>query len=144
MKSNGKRLGFMGDFTLANPRNGLGLVDPNFSLPWLFLSHGFALQLGTKIFHLTWCLFKPKPSTFPPISLQFFLPFFWLTHGRTHLHLGAPKFLLVAWLVISHHSWPLTNFSTKIFSSFSSFPHSATLEKWVSIFFFSTSSWFLA
>lgn len=54
MKSNGKRLGFMGDFTLANPRNGLGLVDPNFSLPWLFLSHGFALQLGTKIFHLTW------------------------------------------------------------------------------------------
>ena len=70
MKSNGKGLGFMGDFTLANPRNGLGLVDPNFSLPWLFLSHGFALQ--------------------------FFLSLFLLTHGRTHPHLGAPKFLLVA------------------------------------------------
>ena len=86
----------MGDFTLANPRNGLGLVDPNFSLPWLFLSHGFALQLGTEnlaslggwsyqirplstlsffTFLFSFLAF-PQPATWPRMGSKFFSNFF--------------------------------------------------------------------
>ena len=143
MKSNGKRLGFMGDFTLANPRDGLGLGTEFLPLPWSSNHSVLPSNWAPKFFTSLGDCFQPNRNS-PKLALFKFFPFPFLAYPwpNTHTPRGT-KSLLVSWLVILHPLGHSINFSTEILSSLFFFPSLGHSQENGSPNF-STPSWFLA